>query len=193
MAPRPTISTFGNGAWPRATCSRIAMFAMPARFACSGQTLVRELFQGPISPRQGSAREKRLLQGDRGPHRKGANMMGMDQDDILLAPWTTIKYRVTGSSATTANQSAAARPRVNHHDGEFSQPDLPQCQNQLYPVPSATQPADTPQPVRFINVDQILTAARPPEIPAAIGRSPRYCGSGTGLARGSRTISISGI
>ena len=45
----------------------------------------------------------------------------------------------------------------------------PNAQNQLYPLPSATQAADTPQPVRFINVDQILTAGRSAqEIPAAI-------------------------
>ena len=45
----------------------------------------------------------------------------------------------------------------------------PNAQNQLYPIPSATQAADTPQPVRFINVDQILTAGRSTqEIPAAI-------------------------
>ena len=45
----------------------------------------------------------------------------------------------------------------------------PNAKNKLYPVPSATQAADTPQPVRFINVDQILTAGRSTqEIPAAI-------------------------
>ena len=39
--------------------------------------------------------------------KKGANMMGLDQDDILLAPWTTIKFRVSGSSLANVNQSAA--------------------------------------------------------------------------------------
>ena len=91
-----------------------------------GQRLVRELFQGenPIGKevrvQNVSFRVIGVLTA------KGANMMGMDQDDVLLAPWTTIKFRVTGSSATTANQSAAVDLRVQHfHDGEHSQPDLP--------------------------------------------------------------------
>jgi ABC-type antimicrobial peptide transport system permease subunit len=106
---------------------------------------------------------------------KGANMMGMDQDDILLAPWTTIKYRVAGSTLANVNQSSAATgsgagagagtaPAVNSLNQLY-----PNTQLNLYPLPSATQAADTPLPVRFTNIDQIMTAAETGEdIPLAI-------------------------
>jgi macrolide transport system ATP-binding/permease protein len=135
-----------------------------------GQRLVRELFQGenPIGKevriQNVSFRVIGVLTA------KGANMMGMDQDDVLLAPWTTIKFRVTGSSASTANQSAAstASSATSTTVNTLNQI-YPTSQKKLYPEQSATQAANTPQPVRFINVDQILAAGRSTEeIPAAI-------------------------
>ena len=135
-----------------------------------GQRLVRELFQGenPIGKevriQNVSFRVIGVLTA------KGANMMGMDQDDVLLAPWTTIKFRVTGSSASTANQSAAstASSATSTTVNTLNQI-YPTSQKKLYPEQSATQAANTPLPVRFTNVDQILAAGRSTEeIPAAI-------------------------
>jgi len=139
-----------------------------------GQRLVRELFQGE-SPLGKEVRVNNVSFKVIGVlDAKGANMMGIDQDDILLAPWTTIKFRVTGSSAATANQSAAAATSSGSSTSQqvnTLNQIYPQVQNQLYPLPSATQAADTPLPVRFVNVDQILTAARSTkESPIAISQ-----------------------
>ena len=136
-----------------------------------GQRLVRELFQGE-NPIGKEVRVKNVSFRVIGVlTAKGANMMGMDQDDVLLAPWTTIKFRVTGSSASTANQSAGSSSSGSDSTTTVNSLNqiYPNAKIELYPLPSATQAADTPQPVRFTNVDQILTAGRSAEaIPAAI-------------------------
>jgi len=129
-----------------------------------GQTLVRELFQG-ASPVGQEVRVKNVsfrVIGVLSP--KGANMMGMDQDDVIIAPWTTIKRRVAGSTLQNVNQSAAAA-----QDQVSTLSRIYPGSSPLYPVPSAVQAADTPLPVRFVNVDQILVAARTPaEVSIAI-------------------------
>lgn len=141
-----------------------------------GQTLVRELFQGE-SPIGKEIRVQNVTFRVVGTlSHKGANMMGIDQDDILLAPWTTIKYRVAGVSATTTNQSSASAAAATA--GGTTQPAVNSLSqlypsagstSQLYPVQSATQVADRPQPIRFTNVDQVLVQAKSPEdIPNAI-------------------------
>jgi len=132
-----------------------------------GQTIVSELFGGQ-SPLGKEVRIRNVVFKVIGVLRKkGANMMGMDQDDILLAPWTTIKYRVVASSLAAANQSAtntSSSTEVNTLSKIY-----PNIQQNLYPVPSATEQADVPQPVRFTTVDQILAAARSSsQIPSAI-------------------------
>ena len=132
-----------------------------------GQTIVSELFGGesPIGKevriRNVTFKVIGILQ------KKGANVMGMDQDDILLAPWTTIKYRVVASSLTNANQSntnTANSTEVNTLNQIY-----PNIQQNLYYVPTDSEQADAPQPIRFANVDQILTAAQSgSQIPFAI-------------------------
>ena len=153
-----------------------------------GQTLVRELFQGE-SPVGKEIRVKNVTFRVVGVlASKGANMMGMDQDDILLAPWTTIKYRVVGSSVTNVNQSTeTSSTTVN-------------TLSQLYPGTSGICTRSRPtcnRPTRRCRSGlRTLTrswcrprAPKPSPWPSA--RSPTFCMSGTGSARASRTTSPS--
>jgi ABC-type antimicrobial peptide transport system permease subunit len=137
-----------------------------AKVCVVGQTLVRELFDGQ-SPLGREVRIQNIafrVVGVLKP--KGANMMGMDQDDIVLAPWTTIKFRVSGAGATGASAAAAsgASQQVNTLNQIY-----PGSQTSLYPVISAVQAADTPLPVRFANIDSIQVASPSAEqTPSAI-------------------------
>ena len=131
-----------------------------------GQTLARELFQDE-SPLGKEIRIKNVsfrVVGVLGI--KGANMMGMDQDDIVMAPWTTIKYRVTGSALDNGNQSLSSGDSgsVNTLSNLY-----PGGQPTLYPERSAVQAANHPMPVRFADIDHIMVSARGTgEISAAI-------------------------
>jgi ABC-type antimicrobial peptide transport system permease subunit len=130
-----------------------------------GQTLAQKLF-APESP---LGKELRL----RGVGlkivgvlaHKGANVMGQDQDDFLLAPLNTVKFRVfgqrQGSQSPAASSSAGS---VNTRSQVY-----PSQQPPLYPPQSASQAADTPQLVRFTDLDDIwVSAGTPQNIPLAI-------------------------
>ena len=137
-----------------------------------GTTIQRELFQGE-SPIGKELRIKNVSFRVVGVlSKKGANMMGMDQDDVVLAPWTTIKYRVSGTTLTNVNQSAAAAASSSGTSNQVNTlSNLYPGSTALYSIPSATQTADTPQPVRFTNVDQFLVkATSEQEIPQAISQ-----------------------
>ena len=104
--------------------------------------------------------------------RKGANMMGMDQDNLVLAPWTTIKYRVSGTTLGNTNQSTSAgTSSASASDTVNTLSNLYPSATALYPSRSSSQAANYPQPVRFTNVDQILVkAVSTPKIKLAISQ-----------------------
>jgi ABC-type antimicrobial peptide transport system permease subunit len=126
-----------------------------------GKTIVRELFNGQ-SPIGKELRVQSVSFKVIGVlSAKGANMMGMDQDDVLLAPWTTIKYRVTGANggaSSSNNASSSSTATVNKINQVY-----PNASLVLYPTPSDIQTADSPQLVKFANVDMITVAARSPQ------------------------------
>ena len=92
--------------------------------------------------------------------RKGANMYGQDQDDIVMLPWTTLKFKIVGQSAQKANQSCVNRRSIPFQQVNSLNEAFPSVKPVLYPVASPTQLADTPQPVHFTNFDLMLVKAR---------------------------------
>ena len=86
--------------------------------------------------------------------RKGANMLGMDQDDIMILPWTTLKYRVSGTALQNQNQSSTGASNAAISTDQV----YPETSQNLYPTLSPLEQQDTPQPVQFPNVNTILVA-----------------------------------
>ena len=138
-----------------------------ARVCLVGQTIVRELFKdgSPIGKeirvRNVALKVIGILSA------KGANMMGSDQDDFVAAPWTTIKFQLSGQrqSQQTASTTSSSSTTQIKASGQL----YPNQQVQLYPQKSAIQAANTPQAVRFKDLDDIwVSATSQEEIPQAI-------------------------
>jgi ABC-type antimicrobial peptide transport system permease subunit len=149
-----------------------------ARVCLVGQTIKRELFGGedPVG------KELRLqnvgfkvigLLSSR-----GANMMGIDQDDIILAPWTAIKQRVSSNALASVNQSAptaatAGTTTANTVNGATTvnslQGSYPGAYTNTYPTIDPLRAVDYPTQTRFANIDQVLARANnSDQIPIAI-------------------------
>ena len=127
-----------------------------------GQTPTRELFgrESPVGKEVRIRGQSLKVVGVLS--RKGANMMGLDQDDLIVAPWTTVKFRLNSSKLAFAElpaaQAAASLTQVNTLTKLY-----PRTQAQDYPQQSALQAADFPQLVRFADLDDIYVSVNSPE------------------------------
>jgi ABC-type antimicrobial peptide transport system permease subunit len=108
---------------------------------------------------------------------RGANMMGLDQDDIILAPWTSIKARVSSNTLTNVNQAMAAAGTGSSVTATINaattpnslQASYPGSSDPIYPTMDQLRQVDNPQQTRFPNIDQIMVrASTTEEIPFAI-------------------------
>ena len=127
-----------------------------ARVCLVGSTIVRELFNG-LSPIDNEIRIANTTFKVIGvPQSKGANMMGMDEDDVILLPWTTARLRLTGlktGTATDTTSTAATSPSALYPGEGVA----------LYPAPVDTLEDDTLLIPKFIHIDQILLTAVAPD------------------------------
>jgi len=101
--------------------------------------------------------------------RKGANMMGQDQDDILVIPWTTVKFRINGNGGTSGSSGGGGSTGGSSSSTPISQQVYPESSQSLYPAATSSESQDNPQMTKFTNIDQILAGANSvKEIPLAI-------------------------
>jgi ABC-type antimicrobial peptide transport system permease subunit len=133
-----------------------------ARVCLIGTTVLRELFEPNESPLGREIRVRNVnlqIVGVLQP--KGANMRGDDQDNCIVAPWTTIKYRVAGSSSGGTSVGSSSGGGGGGGSSGVTSPNnpYPNQNAQLYPTRSASEQANYPMPVRFTNINMITASA----------------------------------
>ena len=126
-----------------------------ARVCLVGATIVNEMFGGG-SPLDCELRIKNVSFRVIGVLKsKGANMMGMDEDDVIMMPWTTTRMRLTGrrtGTITGTTSTLAKKP------GEL----YPATGVAFYPEQDSNLTNDTLVTPKFTFIDQIIFSAADP-------------------------------
>ena len=92
--------------------------------------------------------------------RKGANMMGSDQDDIVLVPLPTLETRIdVPSSSSSGGESGSSSASGGGSSVNSLSEKYPSSKVQMYAGKTAQETANTPMPVRFASVDQIVASS----------------------------------
>jgi HlyD family secretion protein len=138
-----------------------------ARVCVIGQTIKRELFdnESPVGQEILLKNVRFKVVGVLGA--LGETKLGWDQDDVILAPWTTIKARVVGSTPAEDKRPAAA---VNAATTVKSlSQSYPGSKDAVYPSPDPLRVVDYPPQKSGTAIDQILVCARSAaDVPRAV-------------------------
>jgi macrolide transport system ATP-binding/permease protein len=133
-----------------------------AQVCLLGRTLVRELFGGasPLGREVSLNGVPLRVVGVLTP--KGTNLVAVDEDDVLIAPLTTVRYRISGAAETrlvVADPTAqVSKPAQRYPGGDVVR----------YPERLVGQLVDTPQVMRFTHAHYLLVRPHSvPDIPSA--------------------------
>ena len=132
-----------------------------------GQTPARQLFKGE-SPLGKEVQVKNLRLRIVGVLKaKGANTSGFDQDDYFLAPWTTVKFRLSSTRSISSQASSSSTAQSTNKASQV----YPDQSIVLYSQPSSTEAQDSPQITRFTDIDDLFVSAKSEaDIPKAMSQ-----------------------
>ncbi len=125
-----------------------------AKVCLVGGTIVKELFDGE-NPVGKDIRIQDVMFKVIGVLKtKGANMMGMDQDDTILAPWTAVKSRLTGAGSSSISVGSSSSSSSSTTSTTTASSVYTEGVDFYAPVSDSNMP-----PVRFNNVDSLIASS----------------------------------
>lgn len=128
------------------------------RVCLLGQTVAKELFHGE-SPIGKDIRIKNVSFKVIGLlKKKGANMMGRDQDDIVVMPWTSIRARLQGLGGSSSSGSSSSTSTSTARGETYASSSV-----NFYATGDKEPYSSVPHPRRFKTVENIMVEIADPD------------------------------